>query len=384
MTGLDLKQFQGAYVADTTVSGSAYGIRADTIGTTSELLAVSASSFTTAVNGIYSNGVGGVEIEGNQFTASSSSTSNLPVWTAIWSANDNNITVQGNNITGSAQSVAPEFGVYETSGGPNGFPVAINGNTLQGLSSAGSVCLGNDRNTHTVTASGNTLVGCATNTADSTAGNAYADNTLGSPDQITDAVGDTQFPQGVQIGTFADPGSLSVLSNGAQAFATDSSGNVTVEKNVTMGGALLASGPLSGSPVVSEGGFTLAGNQAHFSSEEVVGGTIGASGGIVVLVPSGSQPPLPTGGFATLNGEVTCTDLGSNTASWQVIGHYTGSGASLVVKAFLATPEGDVDSASFVKKLHKHKVSRSCLEPKCAWDRDDRVAWTGRPAQLHV
>jgi hypothetical protein len=351
------------YVTNTIVSGSAYGIRADTVGTTSELLAVSSSSFTTAVGGIFSNGVGGLEIDGNMFAPSAASTKSLPLWTAVWSLNDNNVTVQGNNITGSAQSVGPEYGIYETAGSPNGFPVAIVGNTIQGLSFAGGICLGNDANTQTVNAFGNTLIGCAKNVADGTGRNAYAGNTLDTPDQITTSGGDTDFTQSVEIGTFADPGSLNVVNNGTPELTVDSGGNAVIAKNLTAAGAVSGSGGLSGNPVVSLSGFSLAGNLSHNSSEEVLGGRIGVGGGTFMLMPTSGGFPALSGGSATVHGEVTCSDLGSNTASWYVVGHYATNGSSLVAKAFAASPEEDSDTTSFIQGLPEASSVTPVLRP---------------------
>ena len=351
LTGLDLRSFQGAYVTNTVVSASAYGIRADTLNTTSELLAVSNSSFSTAVGGIFTNGVGGIQVTGNSFSPSAPNVGNLPVWTAIWSLNDNDVTIQGNNVTAQATSLSPDYGFYESSGDGDGFPIAITGNTLEGLSSAGSVCLGNDAKTVTISASGNTLIGCSTNIADLFGSNGYADNTLGSPDELTDATGATDFPQAVQIGTFADPGTLSILENGSPSFSVDSSGDAAVQGTVNGNGMLSASGSLVGSPVLSQSGFILAGNPSHYSSEEVVGGRVSAGGGSVVLAPaSGGLSPI-TSGFATLHGEVTCSDLANNTGSWHVIGHYVAASNSVAAMAFLATPETDDDSAKFMQEF---------------------------------
>jgi hypothetical protein len=361
LVGLDLTQFQGAYVTDSKFASTVYGIRADTVGTTSELLSVQNSLFMTTVAGVYTNGVGGMQLTGNYIQHTDTQMSNLPSWSAVWANNDNNDTVTGNNIIGGGGgAVVPEYGIWHSSGGPNAFPVTISGNTLYSLSSTGSVCMGNTQTMQTINATGNSLYGCATYLADQNGNNAYSNNTLLTPSQVGSTTNGNSFANSVTIGALGNSGTLSVGNNGVSMFNV-ANGNVSANGTITAGSNISAGGGVSARSLTSTSTITMQPSTSHYGSQQVVGNFYFPNGTnpstIALSSPNGGFPSL-TAGLATMFGELTCS--GNNTIiSWHFVGHYTINGTRLVPGAFSATPEADSDSQAAVKVL----VGTSTITP---------------------
>ena len=353
LVGLDLAQFQGAYVTDSKFASEVYGIRADSVGTTSELLSVQDSLFTTTVGGVYTNGIGGMQLTGNYFQHVDTTMSNLPSYAAVWANNDNNDTVTGNNIIGGGNGAAvAEYGIWHSSGGANAFPVTISGNTLYSMSSTGSVCLGNTATMQTITATGNSLYGCATYLSDLNGNNAYSNNTYLTPSQTGSANDANTFPNSVTIGSLGNAGSLSVGNNGVSMFNV-ANGNVSANGTITAGSSITASGAISGRSVTSASTISMVPSTSHYGAQHVVGNFYFPNGSnaatIALSDPNGSFPTL-TAGLATMFGELTCSG-GAGVVTWHIVGHYTSTGTRLVPGAFSATPEADADSQAAIKVL---------------------------------
>ena len=346
LVGLDLATFQGAYVVDSNFTNGVYGIRADTLGTVSELLSVANSQFTSTTAGIYTNGVGGMQITGNYIQPAYAAFGNLPDWAGIWDRNDNNVTVSDNNIVGSASAAAPEYGIWTSSDGYNGFPVSITGNTIYNLSAPGSVCLGNNVNVTSINATGNNLYACAVYLQDQQGGNAYGSNSFQTPDILDDGHDDVTFPNALQIGTFHSPGSLTIDNFNVQTFAVDTSGNVTANGNLTSKGSITGA-TLNGSSLVTSGSLVFSGSTGHNLAQQVVGNFYfpGPSNPLTIsLNPPSGGFPAPTSGLATMFGELTCGSNNGYIASWRIEGQYLVSNGTPTLSAFKATIEGDADS----------------------------------------
>ena len=353
LVGLDLVQFQGAYITDSKFASNVYGIRADTVGTTSELLAVNNSLFTDAVGGIYSNGIGGMQVTGNYIQAADNGT-NLPSWTAVWANNDNNDTVANNNIIGSGGAAVPEYGIWHSSYSHNSFPATIAGNTLYSLSSPGSVCLGNDVNMQGISATGNSLYACADYVEDLNTLNGYSDNVLFTPSQSDSDTNAVSFPNSVTIGTIGNAGSLSIDNNAVQQFNVSSNGSVTANRSITAGSNITSSGAVIAQSVTSASTISMTPSTGHYGSQQVVGNFYfpwGNNATTVALVnPKGAFPAF-TGGVATMFGELTCN--GSfGIISWHVAGHYSSNGTTITPGAFSATPEADADTQAGLAQLN--------------------------------
>ena len=342
LVGLDLKQFQGAYIATSKFASDVYGVRADTAGSGSTNLSVSNTLFTETVAGIYSNGVSGTEIEGNYITAGDGAATNLPAWAAIWDRNPKQLTVSSNNVLGAGNAARPQYGIFLSSDAPNSAPASLSGNTVYNLTSSGSVCIGNDLNTTMINASGNSMTSCTTNVSDPTNDNAYANNTLTYPDEYDDGNRDVQFPKSVTIGSGSTAGSLQIITDGVQKLLADSSGDLTASGSVTAGGSVIAAGALTGSSVTSNSSFVMTGSSSHNGAEEVVGNWIVGAGTLTLSAPSGAFPAV-TNGLVTLFGELSCSNPGA-VVTWHIIGHYISSNGALQTKAFAATVENDGDS----------------------------------------
>ncbi len=346
LVGLDLAQFQGAYVTDSKFASTVYGIRADTLGTVSELLSVSNSLFTTTTAGVYTNGIGGMQITGNYIQPTGTSTSNLPDWAGVWANNDNNVTISDNNIIGTGNAMAPEYGIWISANAYDGFPVSITGNTLYSLATPGSVCLGNNANMTSINATGNSLYSCASYLLDQQGGNAYGSNSFQTPDMYDNGSDDVTFPNSLQIGTFHSPGSLMMMNDNQQTFSVDTSGNVTATGNVTSKGSIAAT-KLSGSSLVTSGPLLFSGNASHSAAQEVVGNFYfpnGVNPRTMPLNPPSGGFPAVTGGTATIFGELTCSSNNGYVASWRLDGHYAVSNGVPTLTAFNAAIEGDADS----------------------------------------
>ncbi len=349
LVGLDAQQFQGVYVNGSKFTADVYGVRADTPGTVSELLAVSDSEFTNTVGGIYANGIGGSQLTGNYLIPTDGGTTNLPGWTAVWVRNGETTTISSNNIVGSGTAVVPEYGIYVSADIPNGYPVAISGNTIYSLSSPASVCMGNNGNQVSINASGNSLFSCAAYIADANGGNGYADNTLQYPDIYEDGSRNIQVPKGLTIGTANDPGSLRLENDGVTTLYAASNGTIYSLGMINSQGAITSNGAVTGSSLTTGGPLNFQGNSAHTASQEIVGNFYypygGGSNTITLNPPSGNFPSVQAG-IATIFGELTCT--GGGTISWHVVGHYSASNGKLTPMAFSATPENDADSQAFI------------------------------------
>ena len=350
LVGLDLQQFQGVYVDNSKFTADVYGIRADTPTTTSELLAVENSEFTNTVGGIYANGVGGTQITGSFFWPGDAATPNLPGWTGIWIRNGNSTTISGNNVIGGGNSAEAEWGIYMSSDVANGFPIAVTGNTIYGLSATGSVCLGNNALQQTINASGNSLFSCATYVADANGGNSYADNILQYPDMYDDGSRDLTFAKSVTIGTAYDPGSLTIDNAGHTTLAVDSAGDVNSAGAVVAQGSVSSGGAVSGASLNTAGALDFTGTPSHYASTQVVGNFYFPYGGgshTFTLNPSSGSFPVFPAGVATISGELTCHSSGGDIATWRVVGHYIASGSTPTLRAFSAVPEADADSVKF-------------------------------------
>lgn len=358
MTGLDLQQFQGAYVTDSKFASIVYGIRADSPNTVSELLSVENSLFTVVTAGVYTNGIGAVQVTGNYIQPTNVTTTNLPSWTGIWSRNDNDVTITGNNVIGSGNAVAPEYGIYMSADSPNGYPVAITGNSIFALSSTGSVCLGNNANISDVTASGNTLTLCANYLADANGRNGYGNNSFQTPDILDDGHDNVQFTKGVTIGSFANPGSLTLYSGSQTSFTLGSNGQIATLGTFTTQQNVVANGSVSGNALVTSGPVIMTGSHSHNAASQVVGNFYfpnGTNPSTVLLVQQNGTPapapfPAVAPGLTTISGELTCTG-NNNIISWHYNGHYLSDGKVVVLRSFSAVPEADPDSAAFQAKL---------------------------------
>ena len=355
LVGLDLAQFRGAYVSDSKFAAEVYGIRADSWGTISELLSVTNSLFSTTTAGVYSNGIGGMQVTGNYLQPADVLTPGLPSWTAIWARNDNNDTLTGNNILGGGPgAVVPEYGVFHSSNGMNGFPVSITGNTFFNFNSPGSVCLGNDANMQSIIATGNSLYNCSTYLADAQGGNGYGGNMFQTPDFYDNGKDNVSFPNSLTIGTIASSGSLQVVDRGLTTFYLGSNGSISTKGAVAAQGAVTSNASVTGASVVSNGPIVMAGNPGHYAAQQVVGNFYFPNGSnpstITLNPPSGGFPPF-TAGLATIFGELTCSGNNSTVISWHVDGHYTMQGSTLVPGTFAATLENDAESQATAKSL---------------------------------
>ncbi len=363
LVGLDLYRFQGAYISSLKSVADVIGLRADTPDNVTELVSITASMFTDIVDGIYLNGVAGSNINGNYFLPGATSTPGLPTWTAIWARNGTNNMIADNNINGVGSSAAnTEYGIYLTNDagdGTGGFPNTLSGNVLAQLN---GVCIGNDKNVTAITASNNSLRACATYIGDSAANvpywpddNSYVDNISNHPDMIENSNG-LELPEALTVGSFADVGSIKVLSNNVQTFLLDGSGNLAASGNLTIGGSITAAGSLtaggslaSGGTVTAAGLFS-AGGKSHTVVQEAAGGWGGGGSVIPLMSPSGGLPAL-TGVSVMAVGELYCISGGFRMA-WHVLGHWALNGAAATVQNFAATAETDVDTTWALQTLN--------------------------------
>ena len=362
LVGLDLYRFQGAYVSSFKSASDVIGIRADTPDNVTELLSVMGSLFTDTADGIYANGVAGINVNGNYFIHSNGG-ANAPAYAAIWLRNGTNATVTGNNINGDGKSSpAQEYGIFfsnDANDGTGGFPNSVNGNVIFSIN---DVCIGNDKNVKAISASGNSLVGCTTPIADGAANipywvddNSYTDNVSNNhPDMVENGNG-LQLPEALTVGSFADVGTIKVLSDNVQTFLLDGSGNLTAAGALTVGGSINAGGSLTAAGNMTLGGSVTiagtyaAGNASHSVIQEVAGGWGGGGSLIQLRSPSGGFPQL-TGQSVMAIGELYCISGGFR-LTWHVIGHWALSATSATVQSFQVTPEPDVDTTWALQTL---------------------------------
>ncbi len=349
LVGLDFYRFQGAYVSSFKSVAQGIGIRADTPANVTELLSVMNSEFTDAIDGVYANGVAGSNLSGNYFMHSDASTPGLPAYAAIWIRNGATNTISQNNINGDGKnSLASEYGIWlsnDASDGSGGFPNTETGNVLDGLN---GICLGNDKNVTAINATGNSMKNCGTYIADGAANipywgdyNSYVDNISNTPDMMENSNG-LQLPEALTVGSFADVGSIKVLSDNLQTFLLDGSGNLTNAGNLTTGGAITSSGGVSTGGALSAAGTISTGNLHHMVVDEAVGGW-GNGGYLISLQPtSGSLPVLSNVAVMTY-GEIYCVSPGFRMA-WRVNGHWLVSGSTATVQEFQAVAETDSDT----------------------------------------
>jgi hypothetical protein len=310
------------------------------------------------VAGVFTHGIGGVQVDGNYIQSSDGGTSNLPDWAGVWSRDDNNYTVSGNNILGGGNSAVPQYGIWFSASGPNAFPISITGNTIYNFLNAASICMGNDANIQSLEATGNSEYACSTYVSDLRGLNGYADNNFGSPDIYDTGNGNIDLPQNLTIGSFRSSGTLTLDNNGQTEFYLGSYGQIFTNGQITTGSAVVANGELSGDELVTSGPLVMTGTSGHNAAQEVIGNFYFPYTGnpltIALNPPAGTPPPAPfpsfTGGIATIYGELTC-DGNGYIGTWHYVGHYTSNGTSITPGGFSATLEADPDSQALAKRL---------------------------------
>ena len=362
LVGLDLYRFQWVYVSGMKSVDDDIGIRADTPDNTTELLSVINSMFTTRVEGVFANGVAGVNVSSSYFIHSESTSPAMPTYTAIWLRNSTSATVTGNDINGDGNnSLSQEYGIFfnnDADDGAGGFPNTVSSNVLFALN---AVCIGNDQHVTALDVTGNSLRGCKTNFADGAAipyhldDNSYVGNIAGNhPDMVENSSG-LELPEALTVGSFADVGSIKVLSDNLQTFLLDGSGNLSIAGSFSTAGPITTNAGLSATGSIASGGSVSAagpfstGNANHMAVEEVVGG-FGWGGQTFALTPSTGSLPTLNNVDVMVSGELYCVN-NSFRISWRVLGHWLAAAPTSTLQQFIAIPEPDPDTTSALATL---------------------------------
>ena len=172
-------------------------------------------------------------------------------------------------------------------------------------------------------------------------------NNISNTPDISETSNGLSVPEALTVGSFADVGSIKVLSDNVQTFLLDGSGNLSIAGNLTMGGDLRMGGSLVAYGIVQTNAVFAAnlvvqGNAQHSIFAEASGGFITGTGVLPLTDPAGGFPGLSSGS-AAVNGELFCS-AGGFRISWRINGHWVPTNGTATATVFQAIPETDGDT----------------------------------------
>ncbi len=350
IAALDLDGTQGGYIAANRFFANSYGIRSDSKASTVENITVVANFIQDTVDDVYLNGMQGAEIGSNMFWEFNSSTG-MPLFVGVWLRNGSSNAVTGNSFELNGGNNPPgENGIYftsdQTAGGFANFPSTVTANNIFNVHGVG---IGNDATSSNLVVSSNSInlsnpsdsgVQDLSITASNPRGNNdYIGNLSPYPELKSDTNGSVFVRRSLTCGGPYDVCALSVVSNGTTTFATDASGNATVQSNLAVGGSVRA--PRIASPFVTVGGVS--GHQTvQADLWAYASGTVTMTIDGSVQNAANSLPGLPSmtsAGSLSISGRMVCA-ASVGIEAFKFVGLWVGSGNGVLsVKSFTAVED---------------------------------------------